>query len=449
MATGNCAFLTTEDRTRPVGTSGADPSARGHGVPRSASCDAAGRHMKPVLEARSGSQVCKEEWQLPMPAKFTVVSSWLDTVLLWRYRGATWTGEIVRPRRCQCVPRRDGGHTVVTATEPDRSRGHRAAVRRRTVERRSRTEAGDREAPRAHGPAEFGESAHQREPRPRIGPARGGRNRPRADRRRQRRHHDRGPRRGGSGLHLVRPDVGGGPAAPGSARGEAPLGNPAPESPAAAGRRPGLPPRGPWRRHRARPSTELPGGAHSSPGRGRRPLLSDKQGGRTGIHRRGRGDPDAVRVAGGDGDRQRPGLSRRAAGARRLGGSCRHLARGRGGVRREDRRPRPLQSRGAADGCEPGPVGPPASGVAAGDHGPASRRRGGLVRGAAAHAGAGRRGDRARRRDGALGAGRPESCGPWSTPRRSAARTARSFPWWSPCRTWNRWRSWSGSGPNS
>ena len=50
-------------------------------------------------------------------------------------------------------------------------------------------------------------------------------------------------------------------------------------------------------------------------------------------------------------------------------------------VRRQDRRSRAVQSRGTADGCGPGPVGPLASGGGADDDGPAPRRRGVVVRG--------------------------------------------------------------------
>ena len=186
------------------------------------------------------------------------------------------------------------------------------------------------------------------------------------------------------------------------------MGVPAPEHAAAAGRRPGVPPRRARHCHRADSSAELSWRVHSSPGRERRPLLPHQQGGRTGIHRRGRRDPGAVRIAGGDGHRQRPGLSGRAACPCRSGDPGRHLASWGGSVRREDRRTPAVQSRGTADGCGPGPVGPLASGGAADDDGPVSRRRGVVVRGAAACAGAGGRGGRAGRRVRALGAGRPQ-----------------------------------------
>ena len=56
-------------------------------------------------------------------------------------------------------------------------------------------EAGDRGAARAHLETQRGDPAHQREPRPRHGPARGRRQRPRADRRPLRDDRDRRRRR--------------------------------------------------------------------------------------------------------------------------------------------------------------------------------------------------------------------------------------------------------------
>ena len=68
-----------------------------------------------------------------------------------------------------------------------------------------------------------------------------------------------------------------------------------------------------------------------------RQLLSRREGGRAGVHGRGRGGPGAVRLAGGDGDRQRPHAPRRAAGPGRPGGPGRHLAGRGGGVRCQQR----------------------------------------------------------------------------------------------------------------
>ena len=86
-----------------------------------------------------------------------------------------WPITSMPPLPCGCSP-----------TPPMSRRASRNIGR---ISRHRRTEAGNREAAGAHGPAEFGEPAHQREPGLGIGPARGGRQRPRADRCRERGHH--------------------------------------------------------------------------------------------------------------------------------------------------------------------------------------------------------------------------------------------------------------------
>ena len=118
----------------------------------------------------------------------------------------------------------------------------------------------------------------------------------------------------------------------------------------------------------------LPGHPDAPPGRACRQLLSRRQGGRAGVHRRGRGGPGAVRRAGGGGDRQRAHLPGRAAGAGRPRGAGRDLAGRRRGVRCPDRRPGVAQPRGDADRGEPAHAGPQRRGSAPGDHLPARRR---------------------------------------------------------------------------
>ena len=81
----------------------------------------------------------------------------------------------------------------------------------------------------------------------------------------------------------------------------------------------------------------LPGRADAPSRHPGRQLLPRREGRRTGVHRRGRRAPGAVRRAGGDGDRQRAHAPRRAAGPLRPRRPGRHLAGRRRGVRCPDR----------------------------------------------------------------------------------------------------------------
>ena len=174
-----------------------------------------------------------------------------------------------------------------------------------------------------------------------------------------------------------------------------------------------------------------------------------REGGRAGVHGRGRRGAGAVRLAGGDGDRQRPHAPRRATGAGRPRGAGRHLTGRRGGVRRPERPAAVVQPRGAADRrglAQPGRL---AGAAAGGDDLPAHRRARGRARRVPVGATPEQRGDGARGGDRAVGPGRAPHYHAGPTPRRSVRRTARSRRWWSPCKTWRRWRSWTGCAPSS
>ena len=240
---------------------------------------------------------------------------------------------------------------ITTRTCPLRAGGHliRSGARGAgTVAGPRRTQAGERGAARADLPPERGDPAHQRDPRPRHRPARGRRVRLRAHRRPLRGHRDR--RRGGGdpGLREQRPHRGRAPADGGMAGRAAALRTPArpllhPEN---GGRdrlrsRPRLL-HGPASRADARRHGALP------PGRACRQLLPRREGRRTGVHRRGRGGPGAVRLAGGGGHRQRAHVPRRAAGPRRPPGPGRYLTGRRRGLRCRDRHAALVQPGGKA-----------------------------------------------------------------------------------------------------
>ena len=118
----------------------------------------------------------------------------------------------------------------------------------------------------------------------------------------------------------------------------------------------------------------LPGHADAPSRRPCRKLLPGREGGRERVHRRGRGDPGAVRLPGGDRDRQRADLPRRAADPRGPRGADRDLAGGRRGVRRAYRPPGLAQPRGEADRGGPAHGGPPRRGAARDPHLPLRRR---------------------------------------------------------------------------
>ena len=136
-------------------------------------------------------------------------------------------------------------------------------------------------------------------------------------------------------------------------------------------------------------------------------FLGEKEGGAR-VHGGGRGGPGAVRLAGGDGGRQRAHAPRRAAGPGRPGGPGRHLAGRGGGVRCPDRPPGVVQPRGAADRRGAVQSGQPA-GATAGRHDlPARRRARGPARRAPARRRVPRCRDGARGGDRALGPGRAQ-----------------------------------------
>ena len=225
------------------------------------------------------------------------------------------------------TPNRTGAPRPAGGFEPGRAPGRRGMDGGWTDERSRRAEAGERGAARAHLDAQRGDPAHQREPRPRHRPARGRRQRPRADRRALR--HDRDPRRRrrDRGVHRPRPVGGRAPAHGGVAARAAVLrAPPGPAGRAAAGGPAGLPALA--RLCRGADAVEDPAGdADAAPGGACRQLLSRREGRRAGVHGRGRGGPGAVRLAGGDGDRQRPHAPRRAAGPGRPGGPGRPAPR--------------------------------------------------------------------------------------------------------------------------
>ena len=133
-------------------------------------------------------------------------------------------------------------------------------------------------------------------------------------------------------------------------------------------------------------------------------LLRGREGRRAGIHQGGRGDPGAVRGAGGDGDRERARAPRRAARPGRPGGPDRHLAGGRRGDRCQDRAPGVAQQGGKADRRRPARSGPDGGRTAAGGDLPARRRAGGRARRVPADDGVEQRRAAARRRGRAVGA---------------------------------------------
>ena len=219
-----------------------------------------------------------------------------------------------------------------------------------------------------------GHPAHQRKPRPRNRPARGRRQRPRADRGTLRDDHDRRRTRRDPGVHRPRPHAGGAPAhRPVAARVPVLRTPPGPSGRAA----PGGPsrPRPLARLFRGADAVEDPAGHADTPPRGAcRQLLSRREGGRAGVHGRGRGDPSAVRLAGGDGDRQRPRAPRRAAGPGRPGGPGRQLAGRGGGLRCQERPAGVVQPRGEADRRGTAQWGQPNGATARGHDLPARRR---------------------------------------------------------------------------
>ena len=262
-----------------------------------------------------------------------------------------------------------------------------------------RPETRERGAARAHLGAQRGEPAHQREPRSRDRAPRGRRDRPVADRRapRRHRHHRRGGR--ATGLRHLGHHRGGAPGHRGVDRGPAALRVfPRSRGTAPDRRRFGL---CAGARLPDRPAAveDLPGHADAPSRRPCRQLLSGREGGRRAVHRRGRGDPGAVRLAGRDRDRQCADLPRRAAGAGRPRGADRDLAGRRRRVRRRHRPPGLAQPRGAADRGQPAHAGPHRRGPARDPHLPLRRRARDRPRQIAAGAGAEQRRDGARRGD--------------------------------------------------
>ena len=119
----------------------------------------------------------------------------------------------------------------------------------------------------------------------------------------------------------------------------------------------------------------------AAPRRARRQLLPRREGGRTGVHERRRGGPGPVRVAGGDGHRQRPHARERAAGAGRSGGPGRDLPGRRRRLRRQQRQARVVQPGGAAAGRPVAHARGRAGGPARRCHLPAGRRARGSLGG--------------------------------------------------------------------
>ena len=203
---------------------------------------------------------------------------------------------------------------------------------------------------------------------------------------------------------------------------------------------------------RAAALEDLPGHADAPPGRPCRQLLPGREGGRGSVHGRGRGGPGAVRLTGGDGDRQRAHLSRRATRSRGPGSPDRDLAGRRRGVRCADRRSGLAQPRGPAHRRGPVPARPDCGAAAEDDHLPAGGRPRDRARPAAAGAGTGQRRDGAGRGDSALGGGRAQRHDAHQRhpdPRPGRRGRSARLGWWSPCRTWRRFGSWSACGPSS
>ena len=217
-----------------------------------------------------------------------------------------------------------------------------------------RPEAGERSAAQAYLHSQRSHPAHQHDARSRHRARGGGRERPRAHRRPPRRRRHRRRRGDARGLPPLRPHPGAGAGDVGHARRQCPpVRAPARAARTPAGRRPA----GLLRlaRHRALAGAlpDLAGHPDAPPRRRCRQLLPRRKGGRSGVHRRGRGGAGAVRGPGRGGDRQRPHAPRRAAGAGRPRGPRRDLA-GRGRGSRCPRRPYGLaQPRGAAHRREP------------------------------------------------------------------------------------------------
>ena len=193
---------------------------------------------------------------------------------------------------------------------------------------RSEAEAGERGAARAGFPVERGDPAHQRQSRARYGLAGGPGQRPGPDRRPVRCHHDRRRGRARPGLREFGRQPRGAPADGRMARRAASVRAPAEPAGTPETSRPGRLRAVPRPVLGAATDEDVPGHPDAASGRGRGQLLPRRQGRRRRVHRRGRGDPDAVRFAGGHGDRQRPYVSARAAGPGRPGSPDRHLTGG-------------------------------------------------------------------------------------------------------------------------
>ena len=125
------------------------------------------------------------------------------------------------------------------------------------------------------------------------------------------------------------------------------------------------------------------------------------------------------------------------------------LAGRRLGVRCADRRPGLDQPRGQAHRQEPVRPRPVGRATARGHHLPARGRARGRARPAADGAGAVQRRDGAGRGGRALGPGWAQRHDAHQRHPDPRSRTARSPRWWSPCRTWRRFGSWSACGRSS
>ena len=286
--------------------------------------------------------------------------------------------------------------------DPDGLRQERTDANARRAEARERSVAGSQlETVRGH-------PAHQRQPRREHRPARGRRQRPRADRRPLRRDHDHRRRGADRGSRFFRVHAGGTRARDPLVERDAVLrAPPGPSGRAAAVRLGSLCPLA--RLFPGPPVVDaVPGHAHAPSGSAGRALLPGCKGARRRVYERGRGGPGAVRVAGCRGDRQRPHPPRRAAGAGRPRGAGRNVAGGGRGLRCQERQTRVAQPRGAAARGRPAPAGPPGGGAAGGSHLPAGRRAGCRARRVPAGAAPEQWRDGARRGDPALGPGRPE-----------------------------------------
>ena len=250
---------------------------------------------------------------------------------------------------------------------PKRREHSRRSARRGALTDFRRPEAVDRGAARAHLHAERSHPAHQRDARPRHRPHRGGRERPRADRRplRGRRHHRRGGR--AQRLRALRQHARPGAGSLRLARQRPPVPAAARAAGAFAGQRPaGL---SPLARHRALAGVQL---------------LPRRERGRAGIQRRGRGGVRALRLAGRGHGSSTP--ARTAASSRR-GLISRPWSRPRRsgrGSRRARRPPGVAQSRGEAARREPASVRPSDRAAPGDDHLPPRRRAGGLTERASA-----------------------------------------------------------------